>query len=43
MLKISMKKIKKYYGTRLLLDIEDLKIYENDKVGIVVFNTSVPL
>lgn len=38
MLKISMKKIKKYYGTRLLLDIEDLKVYENDKIGIVGVN-----
>lgn len=33
-----MKKIKKYYGTRLLLDIEDLKVYENDKIGIVGVN-----
>lgn len=38
MLKISMEKIKKYYGTRLLLDIEDLKVYKNDKIGIVGVN-----
>jgi ATPase subunit of ABC transporter with duplicated ATPase domains len=33
-----MKKVKKYYGTRLLLDIEDFKVYENDKIGIVGVN-----
>lgn len=33
-----MEKIKKYYGTRLLLDIEDLKVYKNDKIGIVGVN-----
>ena len=38
MLKINMKKIKKYYGTRLLLDIEDLQIYENDRIGIIGVN-----
>lgn len=30
--------IKKYFGDRLLLDIEDLKIYSDDKIGIVGVN-----
>lgn len=38
MLKINMKNIKKYYGTRLVLDIEELKIYEGDKIGVVGVN-----
>jgi len=38
MLKINIKDIKKYYGTRLILDIEELKIYEGDKIGIVGVN-----
>ena len=38
MLKISMSNIKKYYGSRLLLDIKCLKIYEDDKIGIVGVN-----
>lgn len=35
---IECKDIKKYIGDRLLLDIEDLKIYSEDKVGIVGVN-----
>src|SRR5699024_776374 len=38
MLKINIKDMKKYYGTRLILDIEELKIYEGDKIGIVGVN-----
>lgn len=38
MLKINIQKLKKYYGSRLLLDIEDLSIYQNDKIGIVGVN-----
>lgn len=38
MLKINIKNMKKYYGTRLVLDIEELKVYEGDKIGIVGVN-----
>lgn len=38
MLKINMKNIKKYYGSRLVLDIENLKVYKGDKIGIVGVN-----
>ena len=38
MIKINMKDIKKYYGSRLVLDIKELKICEGDKVGIVGVN-----
>ncbi len=38
MLKINMKNIKKYYGARLVLDIEELKIYEGNKIGVVGVN-----
>jgi len=30
--------IKKYYGDRLILDVEDLKIYSEDRIGIVGVN-----
>ncbi len=30
--------MKKYYGNRLVLNIEELKIYEGDKIGIVGVN-----
>ena len=36
--KISIKNMKKYYGSRLVLDIEELNIYEGDKIGIVGVN-----
>lgn len=35
---IECKDIKKYFGDRLLLDIEDLKIYSEDRIGIVGVN-----
>lgn len=35
MLKINMKNVKKYYGERLVLDIDELSIHKRDKVGIV--------
>lgn len=35
MLLIDIDNITKSYGNRLILEIEDLKIYENDRVGIV--------
>lgn len=38
MIKISMKNIKKYYGTRLILDIRELKVYKGDKIGVVGVN-----
>lgn len=40
MLKINMKDIKKYYGTRLILEIEELKIHKGDKTGVVGVNGS---
>lgn len=30
--------VKKYFGDRLILEIPDLKIYDNDKIGIVGLN-----
>ena len=38
MIKISIRNMKKYYGTRLVLDIEELKIYDGDKIGLVGVN-----
>nr|PZN08509.1 MAG: ABC-F type ribosomal protection protein [Caldicoprobacter oshimai] len=38
MLLLHAQNIKKYYGDRLILDIEDLKIYSGDKIGIVGVN-----
>ena len=35
MLKMEIKDLKKYYGDRCILDIESIKIYENDKIGLV--------
>lgn len=38
MLLVEVDKIKKYFGDRLLLDIEELKIYDTDRIGIVGVN-----
>lgn len=38
MIKINIRNMKKYYGNRLVLNIEELKIYEGDKIGIVGVN-----
>ncbi|KMT22283.1 ribosomal protection-like ABC-F family protein [Clostridium cylindrosporum] len=38
MLLIECANIKKYYGDRLILDIEGLKIYSNDRIGVVGLN-----
>ncbi|SET82160.1 macrolide transport system ATP-binding/permease protein [Natronincola peptidivorans] len=38
MLLIECSKIKKYFGDRLLLDIDNLKIYSEDRIGIVGAN-----
>lgn len=38
MLLIKVNKIKKYYGDRLILDIDNLEIFEGEKVGIVGVN-----
>lgn len=38
MIKLNIKNMKKYYGSRLLLKIEDLKVYEGEKIGIVGVN-----
>ncbi|MEW8973184.1 MAG: ribosomal protection-like ABC-F family protein [Tissierellaceae bacterium] len=38
MLLIECNNIKKYYGDRLILDVEDLKIYDGDRIGIVGVN-----
>ena len=38
MLKIGIKKLKKYYGERLLLDIEKLQVYKGDRIGVVGIN-----
>ncbi len=38
MLLLHAQNIKKYYGDRLILDIEDLKVYSGDKIGIVGVN-----
>lgn len=35
MLLIDISKIKKYFGDRLILDIDNLKIYSEDRIGIV--------
>lgn len=35
MLLIEADKIKKYFGDRLILDIDNLKIYSKDKIGII--------
>ncbi|WP_308011381.1 ATP-binding cassette domain-containing protein [Clostridium tagluense] len=32
--------IKKYYGGRLILNIEDFKIYSEDRIGLVGLNGS---
>ncbi len=40
MLKIEAVNIKKYYSDRLILDIENLKIYKNERIGIVGLNGS---
>ncbi|QNO15463.1 ABC-F type ribosomal protection protein [Alkalicella caledoniensis] len=37
---LSLNKIKKFYGDRLILDIDNLELYEGDKVGIVGINGS---
>ena len=38
MLLIECKNIKKYYGDRLILNIKDLKIYSEDRIGLVGIN-----
>ena len=38
MLLIECNKIKKYYSDRLILDVDNLKIYSEDKIGIVGLN-----
>ena len=38
MLSVELNRVKKYYGDRLILDIEDLKIYLKDRIGIVGLN-----
>ncbi|MBC8059589.1 MAG: ABC-F type ribosomal protection protein [Clostridiaceae bacterium] len=38
MLLIEALNIKKYYGDRLILDVENLKIYSEDRIGIVGVN-----
>lgn len=35
MLLIEVSKIKKYFGDRLILDIDNLKIYSEDRIGII--------
>lgn len=40
MIKIEAQNIKKYYGDRLILDMENLKIYDKDRIGIVGLNGS---
>lgn len=37
---LELKNISKYYGDRKILEIDDLKIYENEKIGIVGQNGS---
>ena len=37
---LELKNISKYYGDRKLLEIDNLKIYENEKIGIVGQNGS---
>jgi len=38
MLLIECSKVKKYFGDRLILDIDDLKVYAADRIGIVGIN-----
>ncbi|WHH57863.1 ribosomal protection-like ABC-F family protein [Petroclostridium sp. X23] len=38
MLLIECSNMKKYFGDRLILDIEDLKIYSEDRIGIIGVN-----
>ncbi|WP_102400744.1 ribosomal protection-like ABC-F family protein [Haloimpatiens massiliensis] len=38
MMLIECANIKKYYGDRLILDIENLKIYSEDRIGVVGIN-----
>ena len=38
MLLVECNKIKKYYGNRLILDIKNLRIYSQDRIGIVGLN-----
>ena len=38
MLLIQGQNIKKYYGDRLILGIENLKIYSEDRIGLVGLN-----
>ena len=40
MIVAEMKGIKKYYNDRLIIKIDDFKIYKNDKIGIVGMNGS---
>lgn len=40
MLILDISRLKKYYGNRLILDIKDLKIYSEDKIGLVGLNGS---
>lgn len=37
---LELKNISKYYGDKKILEIEDLKVYENEKIGIVGQNGS---
>ena len=32
---LELKNISKYYGDRKILEIDNLKIYENEKIGII--------
>lgn len=38
MLQLECANIKKYYGDRLIIDIENLKIYSEDRIGVVGLN-----
>ncbi|AOT72112.1 ribosomal protection-like ABC-F family protein [Geosporobacter ferrireducens] len=38
MLLIECSKIKKYFGDRMILEVEDLKVYSEDRIGIVGVN-----
>lgn len=40
MLILDINNLKKYYGYRLILDIKELKVYSNDKIGLVGLNGS---